>query len=440
VTEHPSGAPPATEDLTDPSQPVAVPAGTQSVWSPWRAVVGFGVVSLASDMVYEGARSVTGPLLASLGASAVVVGLVTGAGEAAALVLRLVFGPLADRSGRYWSLTLVGYGLTAICVPLLAVTPFIGAAGLAVACSLILAERTGKAVRSPSKSALLAQVATKVGRGRGFAIHKALDQVGAFSGPLLVAAIVAVTGVIWPAMTVLAVPGAASMALLVWLQRHIPAQRQDDTESKDRSKSEARRPTGWTRRSVRAVVGAQLPRDFFWFAASSGAATAGLVTFGVISYHLTTDNVLPLAAVPLVYAAGMAAAALAALITGFAYDRLGGRVLFALPAMIAGVPALAFSRTVALAVTGVLLWGAAFGLQDSTVKALVADLVPASHRATAYGVFAAVQGAAAIIGGGAAGALYSRSVPLLVTVVATTQLAAVALLVITLRPRAPRLA
>ena len=78
-------------------------------WSPWRTVVGFGVVSLAADMVYEGARSVTGPLLASLGASAVLVGLVSGAGEATALLLRLVFGSWADRSRNYWTLTFAGY-------------------------------------------------------------------------------------------------------------------------------------------------------------------------------------------------------------------------------------------------------------------------------------------------------------------------------------------
>src|SRR3978361_783440 len=96
------------------------------MWSPWRAVVGFGVVSLAGDMVYEGARSVYGPLLASLGASATVVGLAAGDGEATALLLRLVSGPLADRTGRYWTVTLVGYGLTAVCVPLLAVTPLLG--------------------------------------------------------------------------------------------------------------------------------------------------------------------------------------------------------------------------------------------------------------------------------------------------------------------------
>ena len=151
-----------------------VPASVR--WSPWRVVVGFGVVSLAADMVYEGARSISGPLLASLGATAVLVGLITGAGEAIALALRVVFGPLADHSGRYWTLTFAGYTLTAVCVPALALTPFLASAGLAVACLLILAERAGKAVRSPAKTALLAHAAGAVGLGRGFAVHKALTK------------------------------------------------------------------------------------------------------------------------------------------------------------------------------------------------------------------------------------------------------------------------
>lgn len=139
-----------------------------------------------------------GPLLASLGASALVVGAVTGAGEAVALVLRVVSGPLADRTGRYWTLTFLGYALTAVCVPLLAVTPLLGGAGLAVAAALILAERTGKAVRSPAKSALLADAAGQVGMGRGLGAHKALDQLGAFAGPLLLSGLVAVSsGAAW---------------------------------------------------------------------------------------------------------------------------------------------------------------------------------------------------------------------------------------------------
>src|SRR4051794_18072656 len=210
---------PEGADVRDSSARAAAPdsaAPSPTVWSPWRAVVGFGIVSLAADMVYEGARSITGPLLASLGASALLVGLVTGAGEALALVLRLVFGPRVDRTGSYWSMTLNGYALTAVCVPALALTPFLGAAGLAVACVLVLAERTGKAVRSPAKSTLLAHAAGPVGLGRGFGVHKALDQVGSFSGPLLVAGIVALSGALWPAMAALAIPGAAGVGGLVW--------------------------------------------------------------------------------------------------------------------------------------------------------------------------------------------------------------------------------
>src|SRR3954451_15085978 len=200
--------------------PAAVGAPpTERPWSPWRAVVGFGIVSLAADMVYEGARSITGPLLASLGASALLVGMVTGLGESLALVLRLPFGTRVDRSGGYWPATIAGHALAGVCLPLAAVTPFVGAAGLAVGCLLVLAERTGKAVRSPAKSTLLAYAAGPVGLGRGFGVHKALDQVGAFAGPLLVAAVAALTGALWPAFAVLAVPGLAAIGLLLWLRR-----------------------------------------------------------------------------------------------------------------------------------------------------------------------------------------------------------------------------
>jgi MFS family permease len=386
-------------------------------------VLGFGVVSLAADMVYEGARSVTGPLLGSLGATALVVGLVTGAGEAVALVLRLFSGSLADRSGRYWTLTLVGYALTAVCVPLLAVTPFLGGAGLVVASTLVLAERTGKAVRSPAKSALLARAAAEVGLGRGLGVHKALDQVGAFAGPLVVAGVAALTGALWPAFAVLVVPGAVAIVLLLVVRRRMGGDAGTLPTASLQPTSDALAPPARDR----------LPAPFWLFAASSGATTAGLVTFGVISFHLTQDAVVGIAVVPVVYAAAMAAGAVAALATGELYERLAGRILLVLPLLVTAVPLLAFSDRVLVAVAGVLVWGAAVGVQDSTVKALVAELVPAPRRATAYGAFAAVQGGAAVLGGGVAGWLYARSVPALVVVVAATQVVALVLLLVTLR-------
>ncbi|NYE37997.1 MFS family permease [Nocardioides cavernae] len=392
--------------------------------SAWRVVWWFGLVSLAADMVYEGARSVYGPLLAALGASALVVGLVTGAGEAVALVLRLAFGPIADRSGRYWTLTIVGYGLTAVCVPLLWLAPRLGAAGLAFAATMILLERLGKAVRSPSKSALLAHVASAVGRGRGFGVHKALDQVGAFAGPLVVAAVVA-SASIWAGMAVLAVPGAVAMVLLLALRRRVPDPAAYDAAPTPERAADAR---GWWAESV----GAGLSGDFFRYAVAASLTTGALVTFGIIGYHVTVDGILPVAAVPVLYAAAMGVEAVAALVVGSVYDRTGARVLLVVPVLVALVPALALGSALVAVLAGVVAWGVAQGVQDSTVKAVVADLVEAPRRATAYGVFAGIQGLLAIVGGVTAGWLYERSLVALVVVVALTQAVALALLADTL--------
>jgi hypothetical protein len=105
----------------------------------------------------------------------------------------------------------------------------------------------------------------------------------------------------------------------------------------------------------------------------------------------------------------LGAGALAARRSGWLFDRTRGRILVGLPLLVAAVPVLAFAGSPLIAIAGVLLWGVAAAVMDSSIKALVADLVPALRLATAYGVFAAIQGAAAIGGGVMAGALYERS-------------------------------
>ncbi|WP_240044505.1 MFS transporter [Nocardioides albidus] len=418
-----------------PAAPARPTRPARPVWTPWRTVFAFGLVSLAADMVYEGMRAMAGPFLGSLGASALIVGLVTGAGEAVALMLRLVTGPWADRSRRHWRLTVVGYAMTAVCVPLLAVTPFLGSAGLAVVATLIVLERAGKAVRSPAKSALLARMATSTGRGKGFAVHKALDQVGAFTGPLLLAGIAALTGLLWPGFAVLAIPGALAMVLLAQLRRRAPiATRADPDEDED----EDARPARGAWADLRAAaVGADLPRAFHLFSLAAALTTAGLMTFGVISFRLVEAGLLTAAAVPLVYALAMAVEALAALATGGPFDRWGGRVLLVVPVLVAAVPLCVFTDRLWLVLAGVVVWGAATGVQDSTVKAYVADLVPAGRRATAYGVFAAVQGVGALAGGALAGALVDRHAVALAVLIGVLQACAAALLWRTTRHQRP---
>ena len=363
--------------------------------SPWRVVVGFGVVSLTVDLVADGAKALAGPLLGELGASALVVGLVTGAAEALGFGLRLVTGPAVDRSKRYWGFAIVGYVLTAVSVPLLAVTPFIGSMGLAAAATLIILERVGKAIRSPAKTVLLAYPAAAVGRGRGFAVHKLFDQVGAFGGPLIVAAIIAITGALWTAFAALALPALVAMIALLWLRARVP----------DPSIYEPAAAPVTTTADGRDQRGG-IPLTFLLFSISTALTTFGLVGFGLISFHVTEEGLVPLAAVPLVYALGMAAAAVAALVSGRAYDRRGGAVLLVVPVMTAAVPALSFAPALVAVLIGVGLWGAATGIQDSTVKALVADLVAAPRRGTAYGVFAVFQGVGTFAGAALAGALY----------------------------------
>jgi hypothetical protein len=411
------------------ASPAAVP-GLQKrlLWGP---VIGFGLVSLAADVVSDGARPLAGPLLAQLGGSALLVGLVTGGAEAAAQGLRLVFGPWADRTRKYWTFTLAGYALTAVCVPLLAVTPVAGAAGLVLACGLIIGDRVGKAVRSPAKTVLLAAAATAVGRGRGFAVHKSLDLAGALLGPLLVSAVLAATGLLSAAFAVLAVPAAAALLLLVRLRRRV---QDPGTGLPGPAGGTAGPPTaaGTVAPDPAGAPPSAFSRAFILFAAAAFFWSAGLVAFGVISFHLTATVAVPVPAVPLLYAAAMGAAALGALASGVAYDRAGPAVLLGLPVLITSVPVLALAPGLGLVLAGVLVWGTATGIQDSTVKALIADLVPGGREGTAYGVFAAFEGAGALAGGALYGALYAAR-PTLIAAVAALQGMALVLLVVSLR-------
>jgi MFS family permease len=380
--------------------------------SPWRFITAFGVVSLLADLVYEGARSVTGPYLATLGASAALVGLVTGAGEAVALAGRVISGPLVDRTRAYWPVAIAGYALTVAAVPLLGLTTALWAAA-----ALVVAERAGKALRSPAKDVLLSAAASSVGRGRGFAVHEALDQIGAVGGPLIVAAVLAVTaGNYRVAFLILAVPGVAVLAVLTRLRLRVPDPLQYEAE-----------PTHPA--SAAPDASRSLPARFWRYAAFTALTATGSATFGVLAFHLATTGLVAPAGIPLIYAAAMGVDAAVALGNGWAYDRWGPRVLFVVPVLSALVPALAFTGQLATALLGVLLWGAVTGVQESTMRAAVADLVPTARRGAAYGMFAVVFGTGTLLGGLLFGVLYQTSIPALVAVVAVLQVAAFAFLI-----------
>jgi predicted MFS family arabinose efflux permease len=182
-----------------------------------RFVLLLGVVNLFADLTYEGARSITGPFLAQLGATAARVSIISGAGEFFGYTLRAGAGYLADRTKRYWTLTIVGYTINLLAVPALAL-----AGHWLVAASLIAAERTGRAIRRPVVQGMLSHAKEDVGRGRAFGINESFDALGATIGPLVVALIVSRSGNYRLGFAALLGSAVMSLAVLVSARRHCP--------------------------------------------------------------------------------------------------------------------------------------------------------------------------------------------------------------------------
>ncbi|WP_265443589.1 MFS transporter [Flexivirga meconopsidis] len=376
---------------------------------PWTFVIAFGVVSLLADMVYEGARSIIGPYLATLGASAAVVGLVAGAGEFIGYGLRVISGYAVGRTQRYWTWTILGYALTVLSVPLIGVTG-------AVIPALLLygTERLGKAVRSPAKDTLLSYASAGTGRGSAFGVHQALDQTGAVAGPLLLAAVLAWReGDYRLAFGVLIVPGLAVLAVLFWLRRRVP----DPTVYEDEARgAEPAKPD--TPRD-----GSRLPRRFWSYTALVGLLSCGVASFPLLAFHAQTQGLLTDAQVPLLFAAAMVVDGATGPIVGRLYDARGPIVLLAVP-IAAGLSAIAFTDNAVLVWVGVAIWGVVNGVLDSTVKAVVTELVPTTRRAVAFGWLALFRGASLLVAGGVLGFLYDRGRVALIVVILAANLVA----------------
>jgi MFS family permease len=381
-------------------------AHTPNRLTPMRFVMSFGLISALGDFVYEGARSVTGPYLATFGASAALVGFVTGAGEAVALVFRFWTGRLSDRTGRHWTQSIVGYAMTMISVPLMAVVWTLWPAAV-----LTITERFGKAVRTPARDTMLAQASVDMGRGHAFAIHEALDQSGAFVGPLVVALAIALGGGYRWGFAILALPGIAAMLVIFRLRRAVP-------------EPAAYEHAALAKQDRLEIEPSKLPARFWWYAGYTALNMLGFATFAVLAYHLQVQHVVKEAVIPIVYAVAMGMAALGALGSGRLYDRIGLRGLVLVPLLTALVPSLSFSTTAAVIWIGAAIWGLGLGVHESTMRAAVADLVPRSRRGAGYGTFTAIYGLAWMAGGTLIGALYAHSVGAVETFVIITQVVA----------------
>ncbi len=352
----------------------------------WQLIFILGLVSALGDVTYETARGVSGPYLLFLGASAAAVGLVSGLGEFIGYALRLVSGYLVDRTRAYWTATFIGYGLI-LCVPLLA---FVNRWELAAL--MLILERVGKAIRSPARDTILSHATAQTGRGRGFALHEFLDQIGAVAGPVLFGVIFAVRQSYRDGFNLLWIPGLLMMGTLFMARVRVPAPEILEKESPEADDA-----------------GKRLPRAFVWYAVFTLFSVAGFATFALLSFHWTASGIFPAGRIAFLYALAMGVDAVAALAVGRIYDKIGLKGMLLIPLLTLPVPFLGFSRSATLALACVVLWGVVMAAHETVMRAAVADMVGRARRASAYGIFNTLYGAAWFVSGAVMGFLYERT-------------------------------
>lgn len=350
-----------------------------------KFIILLGLVSLFSDMVYEGARSISGQYLGLLGASGAIVGFVAGFGEFAGNALRLISGYLVDKSKQYWGVTFVGYACI-FSIPLL-----MFAHTWLVASVLIIIERIGKGIRTPARDAMLSYATQKMGRGVGFGLHQLLDQMGGMLGPLLITIIFLVKHRYQLGFSILFIPAIFSLIILSFAKKHYPHPQNLEIETHN-------------------IKSDKIPRIFWIYLIAAGLMAAGYADFPLMAFHFEKEAVIAPIWIPVFYIIAMGVSALSALFFGWIYDKKGGiSLMIAIPFSALFAPCV-FYDGFYVVILGMILWGIGIGAQRSLLKAVVGDMISKNKRGAAYGIFNAGYGVAWFLGSWLMGVLYDTSI------------------------------
>ncbi len=385
----------------------------------FQLIITLGIVSLLGDIIYEGARGVSGQYLQILGVNAATVGFVVGLGELLGYLFRLASGFLADKTKSYWLFTIVGYGLL-ISIPLISLTGI-----WQIVAVLIILERVSKGIRTPARDTIASHASKQIGSGYAFGIAEFIDQIGAVLGPLIftyvlvrassgqniIAAYQQGYGFTW-------LPYVLLLGML-WFA-YTRFKNSEELETASQQKGDDRK---------------ELPKVFFLYALFVFISTLGFVSFALVGFHLKKHNILNDAYIPLLYALTMGAVdAIFGLVAGKIYDKLNKRsgnqksglvLLLAIPVSAALIPIFIFSDKLVYVIIGTVLFGFGMGLQEVIMKAAVADMTPLAKRSTAYGVFNLSLGLAFFVGGTLAGFLYDYSMKILIIFLTAEELMAI---------------
>jgi MFS family permease len=348
-----------------------------------------GLISLLSDFTHEGARSIYGPYLGLLGASALVVSFTSGLGEFIGQALRIVTGFIADRTRKYWTMMFIGYAINLLAIPLLM---FVDASIWEVAIILILLERVGKGIRAPAKSALTSFTSPHLGVGKSFAIQEALDQLGAFLGPLFVFLVLNLNKGselqgYQLAFGLLGIFAILTLVTLVVAKIKYPHPDEFETQGQSR--------------------GLKGNRAFLLYMVAIVFIALGFIDYPVLAFHIGNATSIDVIYVPLIYSFAMGVDAIAALAFGHLFDRKGILALIVAVILAIFIAPVFFLVDGTLGILlGIFLWGIGMGAQESILKAVIATMVSKEKRATAYGIFYTVFGSAWLLGSLLIGTFY----------------------------------
>ena len=352
-----------------------------------RGIWALGFVSLLMDVSSEMIHSLLPVyIVGTLGASALMLGLIEGAAEATALIVKVFSGALSDWFGRRKPLAVLGYGLGAAAKPLFALAPSLG---WVLAARLI--DRVGKGIRGAPRDALVADLAPPEARGAAFGLRQALDTVGAFAGPLLAIGLMLmwandVRAVFWVAV----IPALLSVALLAFGVR------------------EPARTAGTARTNpIRRDSLRRLPPASWWVVGVGAAFTLARFSEAFLVLR-AAEGGLALAWTPLVLVGMNAVYALAAYPFGKLSDRMSHRRLLVLGLALLVVADLALARSAhwSWVWAGISLWGLHLGVTQGLLATMVADTSPDDLRGTAFGVFNLISGVAMLAASVLAGLLW----------------------------------
>ncbi|RUL82536.1 MFS transporter [Tautonia sociabilis] len=365
-------------------------------------VLMMGVVNLFGDMTYAGGASINGPFLGTLGAAAVAISIIGGLSEFLGYTVRSVAGYLADKTGRYWLVTFIGYALNLFLVPAMALS-----GNWQIAGALILAQGIGRGIRKPTVAAMLSYSTGRHGKGRVYAVNAALDQTGATVGPLFMALALFLNASYQTGYALLLISACLAIASLVAARVVFPVP------------SRLEQPGEKTAQADRFTAS-------YWLYVVAGACfAAGLSTIALIAYHLSHSGTVPRPWIPLFLAVATGIAALTSLLIGWLYDRIGIWVVLGAVCLTAVFPPLVFLGGFNVALLGMVFWGVGEATERTLLSAIIVGVLPKGRRNLAFGLFYLGFGGGFLVGGVTMGLLYDYSRALLSAFAVAAMLASV---------------